>query len=74
MTMLTNRHTAEVAVMEAGARVAIAPGDSIEVDGRQNWNDHIFIKAGWLEIAEPEKPRRKSKPVEPVEAEQDDAE
>jgi predicted ribosome-associated RNA-binding protein Tma20 len=61
MTTLTNRSKQLVAVTDAGALKHIAPGASVDVDGRQNWKDDLFVKAGWLEI-EQDKPQADPEP------------
>lgn len=68
MTTLTNRSKQLVAVTDAGALKHIAPGASVEVDGRQNWEADLFVKAGWLALSEPEqdKPHADPEPA-PVE-------
>lgn len=63
MTALTNVSKQLVAVTDAGARKEIRPGATVDVDGRQNWKDDLFVKAGWLTLSEPE-------PVEPVKAQE----
>lgn len=50
MTALTNRSKQLVVVTDAGEDKEIRPGSTIEVDGRTNWKDHLFVKAGWLEV------------------------
>jgi hypothetical protein len=54
MTTLTNVSRQLVAVTDAGVMKQIAPGASVDVDGRQNWKDDLFVKAGWLKLSEPE--------------------
>lgn len=54
MTTLTNVSRQLVAVTDAGVMKDIAPGASVDVDGRQNWKDDLFVKAGWLKLSEPE--------------------
>lgn len=54
MTTLTNVSRQLVAVADAGVMKNIAPGASVDVDGRQNWKDDLFVKAGWLKLSEPE--------------------
>jgi len=54
MTTLTNVSRQLVAVTDAGEVKNIAPGASVDVDGRQNWEDDLFVKAGWLKLSEPE--------------------
>ena len=54
MTTLTNVSKQLVAVTDAGVMKDIAPGASVDVDGRQNWKDDLFVKAGWLKLSEPE--------------------
>lgn len=63
MTTLANVSQQLVAVTDAGQRVEIRPGATVEVDGRQHWKDDLFVKAGWLTLSEPE-------PVEPVKAQE----
>ena len=63
MTTLTNRSKQLVAVTDAGALKHIAPGASVDVDGRQNWKDDLFVKAGWLEI-EQDKPQADAEPAQ----------
>lgn len=54
MTTLTNVSRQLVTVADAGVMKDIAPGASVDVDGRQNWKDDLFVKAGWLKLSEPE--------------------
>lgn len=61
MTTLTNDSQQLVAVTDAGQRKEVRPGATVDVDGRQNWKDDLFVKAGWLTLSEPD-------PVEPVKA------
>lgn len=53
MTALTNCSAQLVAVDDAGERKEIAPGATVDVDGRQNWAGHLFVRAGWLRIEPP---------------------
>ena len=66
MTSITNVSKQLVAVTDAGVMKHIAPGASVDVDGRQNWKDDLFVKAGWLKLSEPEqeKPQADPNPVE----------
>ncbi len=54
MTTLTNVSKQLVAVTDAGELKRIAPGVTLDVDGRQNWKDDLFVKAGWLKLSSPE--------------------
>ena len=53
MASLTNVSKQLVVVTDAGARKEVAPGATVDVDGRQNWKDDLFVKAGWLKLSEP---------------------
>jgi len=66
MTALTNVSKQLVAVTDAGELKHIAPGASVDVDGRQNWEDDLFVKAGWLKLSESEQAKPQADPV-PVE-------
>lgn len=50
MTALTNRSKQMVSVEDDGVEKEIAPGATVDVDGRKDWSEHLFVKAGWLEI------------------------
>ena len=52
MTKLTNKHTAELNVLNMGVTTKIDVGETVDVDGRSNWSKNIFVKAGWLEVEE----------------------
>lgn len=67
MTTLTNVSKQLVAVTDAGAMKDIRPGETVEVDGRQNWKDDLFVKAGWLKLSEPEPVKAEPEKVEPQE-------
>lgn len=69
MTSLTNSSKQAVTVEDGGEQKEIAPGATVDVDGRQNWRDHLFVKAGWLEVVEPVKPEPKPEPVVNLEPE-----
>ncbi|MGE4336225.1 MAG: hypothetical protein AB7E55_09655 [Pigmentiphaga sp.] len=60
MTTLTNVSRQLVVVTDAGVMKQIAPGASVDVDGRQNWKDDLFVKAGWLKLSEPEQAKPKT--------------
>lgn len=60
MTKLINLHKVDLTVFDGDVKVTIKPGDSAEVDGRRDWSDNLFIKAGMLEVIE-DKPKAKSK-------------
>lgn len=53
MTTLTNRSKQMVSVEDEGGEKIVAPGSTVDVDGRQNWAEHLFVKAGWLEVSGP---------------------
>jgi hypothetical protein len=67
MTTLTNVSKQLVAVTDAGVMKDIRPGASVDVDGRQNWKDDLFVKAGWLKLSEPEPVKAEPEKVEPQE-------
>lgn len=50
MTVLINRSKQLIVVTDAGEDKEIRSGATIEVDGRANWKDHLFVRAGWLEV------------------------
>lgn len=62
MTALKNVGKQMLAVEDAGERKEIAPGQAVDVDGRQSWANHLFVKAGWLEIVSE---KRRGKEPEP---------
>lgn len=39
--------------------IAINPSETLDVDGRKAWDEHLFVKAGWLEVIEDKKPDNK---------------
>ncbi|MBU0792254.1 MAG: hypothetical protein KKC55_17595 [Gammaproteobacteria bacterium] len=67
MTTLTNVSKQLVAVTDAGVMKDIRPGETVNVDGRQNWEDDLFVKAGWLKLSEPEPVKAEPEQVEPQE-------
>lgn len=62
MTALKNVGKQMLAVEDAGERKEIAPGVTVDVDGRTNWKEHLFVRAGWLEVISE---KRKGKEPEP---------
>jgi len=47
-------------VFDGDVKVTIKPGDTAEVDGRRDWSDNLFVKAGYLQVQE-EKKQQKQK-------------
>lgn len=68
MTALKNVGKQMLAVEDAGERKEIAPGQVVDVDGRQSWANHLFVRAGWLEvISEKRKGKKEPEQQEPDE-------
>lgn len=68
MTALKNVSKQMLAVEDAEERKEIAPGVTVDVDGRTNWKEHLFVRAGWLEvISEKRKGKREPEQQEPDE-------
>lgn len=61
MTALKNVSNQQIRVTGAEGERDIAPGQTVEVEGRTNWTNHLFVKAGWLEVVDTAKPKRKTK-------------
>jgi len=53
--------------MDITADIVTAFRGTVEVDGRQNWKDDLFVKAGWLKLSEPEPVKAEPEKVEPQE-------
>lgn len=49
---LTNTSKQSVGVDHRGEHVTILPGKSIDIDSEEDWNNHLFVKAGWLVLEE----------------------
>ncbi|MDX1487716.1 MAG: hypothetical protein R3268_05910 [Acidiferrobacterales bacterium] len=48
--------------LKDGRKATFNPGEAHDVDGRQNWAEHCFVKAGWLvEVEEPRAARKAKK-------------
>ena len=60
MTKLINLHKVDLTVFDGDVKVTIKPGESAEVDGRRDWSDNLFVKAGYLQVQE-EKKQQKQK-------------
>lgn len=37
--------------------IPVNPGEKMDVDGRKSWDEHPFVKEGWLEVVD-EKPQK----------------
>ncbi len=60
MTKLINRDKVDLTVYDGDVKVTIKSGESVDVDGRRDWSDNLFVKAELLEVIE-DKPKAKSK-------------
>lgn len=68
MTALKNVSNQQIRVTGAEGERDIAPGVTVDVDGRTNWKEHLFVRAGWLEvISEKRKGKREPEQQEPDE-------
>lgn len=47
--------------LNGGRKVSFNPGETLDVDGRINWNEHCFVKGGFLVEVEEPKPAKKQK-------------
>ncbi|CAM0105114.1 hypothetical protein VPH209E381_0046 [Vibrio phage 209E38-1] len=60
MTKLLNKDKVDLTVYDGDVAITIKPGESVDVDGRRDWSDNLFVKAELLEVIE-DKPKAKSK-------------
>lgn len=56
MTKLVNKDKVDLTVYDGDVKVTIPVGGTADVDGRRDWLDNPFVKAGLLEIEEDKKP------------------
>lgn len=55
MTTLINKDKVDLTVYEGDKKVTIPAVGSADVDGRINWKDNLFVKAGLIEVEAPKK-------------------
>ncbi|AUR81915.1 hypothetical protein NVP1016O_35 [Vibrio phage 1.016.O._10N.286.46.A11] len=60
MTQLINKDKVDLTVYDGDVTITIKPGESVNVDGRRDWSDNLFVKAELLGVIE-DKPKAKSK-------------
>lgn len=65
MTKLLNLEKCILYVDDGNGNIAINPGETMDVDGRKAWNEHLFVTGGMLEIVEDKKPQEKQSNKKP---------
>lgn len=60
MTKLFNKDKTDLTVFNGDEKVIIPSGESAEVDGRRDWSENLFVKAGLLEVVEDKKQSNKT--------------
>lgn len=55
MTKLVNKDKVDLTVYDGDVKVTIPVGGTSDVDGRRDWSDNLFVKAGLLEVVEDKK-------------------
>ena len=58
MAKLVNLDKADLTVHDGDVKVTIHPGCEVDVDGRRDWKDNLFVKAGLLDLVEDKKPAK----------------
>ncbi|AUR82859.1 hypothetical protein NVP1029O_26 [Vibrio phage 1.029.O._10N.261.55.A7] len=61
MTKLINKDKVDLTVYDGDEKVTIPAGGSADVDGRRDWKDNLFVKAGLLDAVEEKKTVEKTK-------------
>lgn len=60
MTQLINKDKVDLTVYDGNVSITIKSGESVDVGGRRDWSDNLFVKAELLEVIE-DKPKAKPK-------------
>ena len=71
MVTLRNHAKCSLGVRDGDVNVTILPGHTVELNTQTNFDDHIFVLEGWLEVVKPAASEPEKKPVRKPKAKKD---